>query len=290
MRALLFFAVIAAALWQFKTHTQPTQVRFIAAEQALTKGNTEAAKEDFERVLRTRPSDWTVYASIMVTCKQYNRYDLFTEYGERGLERARGLTTQERAIALDELVAAYVIMESVPNQKHAIECARKALQLDTQNLSRQNTYGYLLADNATGKGPQLEEAIKVLHAALQGMKGAPKSIEEASVMPVLMPMTEDSYAWALVKNGQYADAITILTGAIAEYPSNVPNSDVKTIYYHLGEAYRLSGQIEKARNAYQNSLFMDPKYQESLHAIEKLPAPAPPAVPTGAPAGEVKKN
>jgi tetratricopeptide (TPR) repeat protein len=271
VRGLLFLAVIAAAMWQFKIHSQPTRVRFLVAEQALAKNNTDAARQDFEKVLRTRPSDATVYTSIMAVCKMYNRYDLLTEYGERELKSVTGLTNPEKAALLDDLVGAYVIMEAVPNQNRAIEHARRALQLDPQNLSRQNTYGYLLADNATGKGPRLDEAIKVLYGALQGMKGAPKSIEEATIMPILMPMTEDSYGWALVKQGNYPDAITILTGAIAEYPSNVEKSDVKTIYYHLAEAYRRSGKIAEARNAYRNSLFLDATYQDAIQGLALLP-------------------
>ena len=292
--ALLFLAVIYAALWQYKKQTQPTPVRYLVAEQALRKGDTAGARQDFEKVLHVRPTDLTAYVGAIDTCIAANRLDLAAEYIGLALQKVTSLNRFERARFYALLAQQYATIESVPNQKRAKEAAKKALDLVPEDSSFQNTYGYILADNATGKGPDTDAALKILRAALSSMKGAPNTMADAAARPLLTPLTEDSYGWALVKNGDYAEAITVLTQAIVDYPQNSGAAEVKATYYHLGEAHRLAGQFQEARNAYQNSLYLDAHYPDALAGIAKLPEDAKPGVqspsaPTAPVKPEIKK-
>jgi Tfp pilus assembly protein PilF len=48
--------------------------------------------------------------------------------------------------------------------------------------------------------------------------------------------------------------------------------ELKVYHYHLGAAYRMAGQIERARNELDTSLQYDPKYEEALAESKLLPS------------------
>ena len=63
----------------------------------------------------------------------------------------------------------------------------------------------------------------------------------------------DSMAWALLKLNQPQPALAFALRAVA----NSPEEDAE-IFHHLGDIYAALGQTEKAREAWRNSLRLEP--------------------------------
>ena len=125
----------------------------------------------------------------------------------------------------------------------------------------------MLADNATGPGPDVDTALAVLKKALNGIENGPTSAEEELLGPVFKAMTEDSYGWALYKNEAYPDALTALTQALEDYPVNSPREALKVSYYHLGVVYAKLGRKDQAANAFNSAIAYDAKYDDALAAL-----------------------
>lgn len=71
--------------------------------------------------------------------------------------------------------------------------------------------------------------------------------ERASVIHRL-PVVRDTLAWTHVQLGEYRKAIAVLTRLLEENPRYVP------AMYHLGEAYRRDGDLERARTLVESAL------------------------------------
>lgn len=275
LQAILFITIILFALYEFKRHSQPQPVRFDNAEQALKVGNLTGARKEFDNALRFRPDDPIVFLSIIQSCGSQKQYPLMVEYAERAVLACKQKPADVRSDLYRILAGAYSLVEEPPHQQRAIDAAKKALDLSPGSHFLQNNYGYLLADNAVGRGPDVTTAIQVLSAALTGIRKDPGSAEDAQLGPILVAETEDSYGWALYKNEQYPDAITALTQAIGDYPQTEQpelNEALKASYYHLGMAFAKTGQTEQARNSFQSALAYDPKYANALAGLSALGA------------------
>ncbi len=74
-------------------------------------------------------------------------------------------------------------------------------------------------------------------------------------------------SWAYWLQGQSDLAVTTITKAM-----EIPSTNVQ-FYLRAGEIFEQCGQIEKALDAYQNVLRIDPKRESALQAIERLKKP-----------------
>ncbi|AEJ61166.1 Tetratricopeptide TPR_2 repeat-containing protein [Spirochaeta thermophila DSM 6578] len=86
--------------------------------------------------------------------------------------------------------------------RESLSAAEKALSLDPDNPSALNSMGYLLAE----QGVRLSLALKYCRKAVQK---APRN-----------PAYQDSLAWALYKNGQFAEARNVIRVAHALAPDS----------------------------------------------------------------------
>lgn len=260
----------AFALWEFKQRAAPQPIRIEAAATALRAGKPDQARAEFETALKSNPNDPAAYEKILATCSEAKSWDLMLEYGNRALSACKNLPKEDQAVFYTLLADAY---EGKHNSGEAIAMARRALDLQPQDSMIQNEYGYLLADNAVKKGPDVTEALRVLKEALVGLqKGSGFSLGGLN-SPVQLAETEDSYGWALYKNEQYPDAVTTLTQALNDYPEgSTPDLDEarKVSFYHLGMAYLHNGQADQARNAFQKCLFFDANDTEAKAGLKEL--------------------
>jgi len=260
----MFLVIAAVALWQSRTHTSPLPIRFIRAQDQLQHGKEADARKEFDTALAVRPDDPVAFMNVLETCVLAKSYKLAIEYGERAVKICDHQPAEDQANLWRTLAEVYTFVEQTPHQERAIHAAERAHQLAPDDNIVANTYGYLLADNAAGPGPQIDTAITVLKKALVGLKTAPKNVIEVTEGPRLIAMTEDSYGWALYKNGQYADAITTLCSVIADYPQKTEPDVLKVTYYHMGMAFAAAGETAQARNAFSNAIFCDPQYAEAI--------------------------
>jgi Tfp pilus assembly protein PilF len=284
--AAMFISVVMFALFEFKNHTAPQLIRFDNAEKALIDGRVADAKKEFDTALKFRPTDIIVYASIVQSCEKSNRAELAAEYAQRGVDACREQPVEERLQLFDMLIAAYTQLDHPPDQHRAIEAARSALALAPDNHLMQNALGFLLADNATGPGKDVDESLQILKDALNGIKKGPTSPEEAQLGPTFLAETEDSYGWALYKDGKYGDAISELSDALQDYPhypDKVPAEAVKVSYFHLGMAFTKLGQPDQALNSFNSALAYDPHFSDALAGVATLKSTS---VPTAAPSAQ----
>jgi tetratricopeptide (TPR) repeat protein len=112
---------------------------------------------------------------------------------------------------------------------------RRALQLNPNSSEVLNYLAYMWAE----RGENLEEAFSMMQKAL---KQEPEN--EAFL---------DSMAWVLFKQKKYKEALPWMEKAI----SHSSEQDA-TLFDHLGEIYLGLGQSEKAREAFEKSLKIEP--------------------------------
>ena len=287
LQGVLYLGIILFALYEFKRHTTPQPIFFTTAEIALKAGNESAARKEFDEALRQRPHDPTAYASVIDACITQNKPALEAEYAQRAVDALTSQPPEVRAAMYQTLASAYSQIDHSPHLLRAISAAKRALDLVPESRVMQNEYGYLLADNSLGRGPDVDTALAILKKALDGIKSGKPIAGEEQLGPMFVAETEDSYGWALYKDEQYADALTALNQALEDYPDNAPGDDRKVLYYHLGMVYNKLSRRDQASNAFNSALAYDAKYADALAALARANPPVPVPVstaPTGAPA------
>ncbi|MBI2949902.1 MAG: tetratricopeptide repeat protein [Verrucomicrobia bacterium] len=126
---------------------------------------------------------------------------------------------------------------------------QKCLELDPDSADAMNYLGYMWAE----RGMKLEQARVLIQRAVE--------LEPNNAAFL------DSLAWVLFKLNQPKEALTYLLRAIEK--SDEPDA---TLYDHLGDIYATLEESERAREAWQKSLSVEPneKIKEKLAAT---PAP-----------------
>jgi len=76
----------------------------------------------------------------------------------------------------------------------------------------------------------------------------------------------------MVKMGDHAGAIELLTANIADYPS------AASAHFGLGRAYKSAGDNESARRAFEKALEIDPRFKRARDELEQMGSsfPSPP--------------
>lgn len=132
---------------------------------------------------------------------------------------------------------------------------RRALrQLDPQTL---NSMGYFLAQR--GRNPKdFQRAVDLTHLALE-LSPAARSTERFA----RASGPQDSYAWALFKQGQTAKALatqievlsTLSDKSYRRFPIDAE------VVYHMGAILRVAGHEEQARAAFRTALGLHPSVE-----------------------------
>lgn len=88
----------------------------------------------------------------------------------------------------------------------------------------------------------------------------------SSLKSATVPQFQDTYGWALYRQGDYKGAISVLEAAVAKLP------DLAAAHYHLGMSYAAGGQPEKAAEQLKKALDLEPDgtaLKESIRAAIK---------------------
>ena len=251
------------------------------AEQYMSKKEVGKAEAEFEKIVRNAPNNPESYLFVMFVCEKEGRLDLASKYLERALHACKDAPKPERALLYEQQTKILSVTEPKP-QPQTLAAAQRAAALDPNSPNLLNTYGYLLADSLPQGDPRLNEAVTALSRALVLLKPDenplnrflnPKSELEKEL---LAPQAEDSYGWALYKQGKFDLAYNALSEAISDSPKLIQSNKVaeastmKVLYYHLGAAALKSGKKEEARRALNTSLGYDKNYLEAREAMAEL--------------------
>lgn len=207
----------------------------------------------------------------------------------------------ENAVQLDSRAmlardpAAKKELEAEAAQKY-----REALRINpdfpSQNAQLLNALGYFLADRGTSKS-DFVAAEKLTRAAL---KRWDELVEEMSELPLFSAPGEaarfsrahgpqDSLAWALFKQGRFAEARKEQAAAIKAVEAAAPQIQGRIsadLYYHLAEIERGLKNYAAAQKNYQAALKLEPDHEPSLRGLASLTPAKQPAVPEKAPVPE----
>ena len=115
---------------------------------------------------------------------------------------------------------------------------RKTLSMEPAHEYALNALGYLYAE----QGTNLDEAEALIKRALK------KSPTNGAYL--------DSLGWVFFKQGRFAESVTTLESANQQAPDSVE------ILMHLGDAYLKNGELEKARNIWQQAQTIEPDNEE----------------------------
>lgn len=184
-------------------------------------------------------------------------------------------------------------LEAMATQKYW-EALRVSPDFPSKDAQLLNALGYFLADRGKSKTDfQKAEkftraSLKIWDALITEAEGAPMSGPVVAVRKFLRAQgPQDSLAWALFKQGRFAEARREQIEAIKETEKNLPVGEKVSaeLYFHLGEMERALKNPEAARKQYQMALKVEPDHAPSVAALRSLTGntPAPtnpvPAIP-----------
>ena len=139
------------------------------------------------------------------------------------------------------------IYEFKGNYSASIDIYRDMHQSQPDNLVVINNLASLLSDHGDGKG-DLELAKTLSDKLLENKQ----------------PVFLDTIGWVNYKLGDYQKAIIYLTQVVEKNP------DVNVFNYHLGMAYKMSGNNAKAKIYLEKSLSGDKAFKEKVLAQAAL--------------------
>ena len=196
----------------------------LLGEVLTLTGHPQEADAQFREATRVNPkwiTPWLDWGGLWLAQKQPDQAVQVIQ---------AGLKTNPDSEELHMLLAsAYFTQGQIDN---AISAYDGALRLNPRNVIVANNLAVLLAD----------------------YKGDPQSLQKAFALSrdfekeAPHPLFLDTLGWVRFKMGQQEEALRIMEYAVAK------SSEVPTLNYHLGMAYRQSGKIAEARAYLSKSL------------------------------------
>lgn len=140
---------------------------------------------------------------------------------------------------------------------------KKLFELSPDDALAQNYLGYFLVDNPRDSA-SLRWGISLIDAAV---KKDPEN-----------PAYRDSKAWALYREGRYAEALSILED-LEKMKDSIPEFFEKdtSIYAHLAAVCQALSLNDRALDYYRKVLAIDPKNKNALRQMEMLQSKMPEA-------------
>lgn len=193
----------------------------------LAKAKPDEAQKSFKAAIAQQPKNEAGYSALSALYSGQKNYGQAIDIIQAGLKELPGnlnlrLTSAGLLIVkgdVDAAIAAYEgILKDQPNSLLAV-----------------NNLVSLILDNRSDK-PSLERAT-----------GLAERLKSSNV-----PQFEDTFGWAQYKNGNAAEAIKALEGAVGKSPNDA------AVRYHLGMSYVATGQAAKAADQFKAALALEP--------------------------------
>jgi tetratricopeptide (TPR) repeat protein len=216
---------IAETKKQLETSPKDAALTVTLAMLYGEKSDTDAATKLLDGLLRGNDSDQEIYLNLAQVQERGKKY----AEAEQSAQKA-----EQMAHADDDKETVWFMLGAIYERQKKFDQAeqefRKVLDVNPNNASVLNYYGYMLAD----RGVRLDEATSMIQHAVT---------QEPSNGAYL-----DSLGWAYYKQNKLTEAEENLRKA-AERQSHDP-----TILGHLGDVYAKLGQPERAASYWERAL------------------------------------
>jgi tetratricopeptide (TPR) repeat protein len=216
---------IAETKKQMETSPKDATLTVALAMLYGEKSDTDTATKLLDGLLRGNDSDQEIYLNIAQVQERGKKYAEAEESAQKAEQMAHGNDDKETVWFM--LGAIY---ERQKKFDQAEQQFRKVLDVNPNNASVLNYYGYMLAD----RGVRLDEATSMIQRAVT---------QEPSNGAYL-----DSLGWAYYKQNKLTEAEENLRKAV-DRQSHDP-----TILGHLGDVYAKLGQQERAASYWERAL------------------------------------
>lgn len=256
----LFFILVWSALSNFwHERSSPELQRGLAA---LAQNQEREAQHFFDSVLRGRPEKPEIYLRIIQESQRHRQWNVMVHYAEQGIQNCKYAEEPIRAALYASLSIGYL---GQGRKEDALLQAKRAWELNREDPTFLNHYGYMLAD--LGSEQDLDKAEALIKLSLKKLRALPDTPEARWELATV----EDSYGWVCYKRGKYQEAVAILSQALDKVPENIDSGDsLKEMYYHLGAAYCKIYHLEDALSMLEVALRYDPNYEAAIAARKEV--------------------
>jgi tetratricopeptide (TPR) repeat protein len=212
--------------------------KLFRAQAAGRLGDIKTADTVLQALLKGGPEDADIYSFMSFVQLEANQL-------KQAEESAR------KAIAMDPadigpLVTLSTVLDRMKKYRDSEETLRKALTISPDDATLLNNLGYFLAD----RGERIQEAEDLIRRAV--------NIEPTNGSFL------DSLGWVLFKQSKTSEAQKFLEQAAIYSPRSA------TIRDHLGDLYKKQGQVDKARERWQEALQLATEPEEKKKIQDKL--------------------
>jgi cellulose synthase operon protein C len=204
------------------------------AEVLVLMGQTKAAQkkddeavQDFKAAIEQQPKDPNGYSALTEFFANRKNYDQAIEVLQSGLKQ------QPTNINFRLSSAGLEILKG--DQPAAIAQYQAILKDQPNSLVAINNLVSLILDYRTDK-----ESLGRAYDLANALKGSN------------VPQFQDTYGWALYKQGDYKNALLSLEAAQVNMTNSAP------LHYHLGMTYAATGQADKASEQFKAAFAIEP--------------------------------
>ena len=232
--------------WQeVKQQLKPSQIqrrlratRYLQdAQRAIARQDWEEAEKLLRRATEVDPKNQEAWQLLITVLLRQNKWD-----------EAKKLPSeiQDKKARAEVLLVLADIAYMQRNWREAERIYQQVLELDPDNATALNNYGYMLAE----LGERLDEAEKMIRKAL---KIRPNE-----------PAFWDSLGWVYFQRGEYKKALQWVEKAV-----KAQRNDAE-LRYHLGMIYWKLGEREKALRELREAVRINPNHPQANEALEQL--------------------
>lgn len=256
--AIVIVALVAATWWVYtkdeashvwwqevKQQLKPSRIqqrlratRYLQeAQRAIERQDWGEAEKLLKQAVKVDPQSQEAWQLLVTVLLSQNRWD-------EAKNLAAGI--QDKKLKAEVLLVLADIAYMQRNWEEAEEIYKQVIELDPNNATALNNYGYMLAE----LGKNLDEAEAMIRKAL---KIRPKE-----------PAFWDSLGWVYFQRGKYEEALKWVEKAVKAQPNDAE------LRYHLGMIFWKLGEREKALRELREAVKIDPKHPQANEALEQL--------------------
>ncbi|MCX7642484.1 MAG: tetratricopeptide repeat protein [Armatimonadetes bacterium] len=237
----------ASQMWwrEVKQQLEPSRIqqrlratRYLQdAQQAIANQDWGKAEQLLRQATKVDPHNREAWQLLTTVLVRQNRWD-------EAKELVSGIP--DRKVKAEALLVLADIAYLRRDWKEAEAIYKQVLELDPNNATALNNYGYMLAE----LGEKLDEAEAMIRKAL---KIRPNE-----------PAFWDSLGWVYYQRGKYKEALRWVEKAVKAAPNDAE------LRYHLGMIFWKLGEREKALRELREAVKIDPGHPQANEALEQL--------------------
>jgi len=237
----------ASRLWwqEVKQQLKPSRIqqrlratRYLQdAQQAIAQQDFGRAEQLLKQAIKVDPYNREALQLLITVLVRQNKWNEAKELAAK---------IQDKRVKAEALLALADIAYLSRNWGEAERLYEQVLEIDPNNATALNNYGYMLAE----LGKRLDEAEAMI---LKALKIRPNE-----------PAFWDSLGWVYFQRGEYKKALQWVEKAVRAQPKDAE------LRYHLGMIFWKLGEREKALRELREAVKIDPTHPQANDALEQL--------------------